>query len=179
MPTSVIGVLFHQFCRVQQENTGNLQRGFSAEDCSLKTFPNQPGQIPAVIEMRVRQQYGVEFGHVRGYGSPIAQTQSFQTLKKAAIHQHATTAFFQQIAGTRDRPGGTKKGDPHGSIVVRKDSLRITCDVLAREIPYTGQTACYYPSIHMTTAWHTLDAATVASRVSSEMAAAAKSGAGR
>ena len=55
MPVGVLRILFLDAARVRQDDAAEILRAGRAEDAAAETLRDEPRQIAAVIEVRVRQ----------------------------------------------------------------------------------------------------------------------------
>ena len=98
-----------------------------------KPLRDQPRQVAAVIEMRVRQHHRVDRRGRIGSARPVAQPQLLQPLKQPAIDQDPTAAQIEQMLGAGDRAGGSEKRQSTASDdytetrVMSAGSIQLSC----------------------------------------------------
>ena len=101
-----------------------------AEDAAAKTAGDQPRQVAAVIEVRVRQHHGVDALGIDRKRRPVPDAQLFQSLKQAAVDEHAVTAEIQQMLRPGDGPCGAEKRQSGHSMTileVMRRAIRVWC----------------------------------------------------
>ena len=77
----------------------------------LEPVFNQQGQIPAVVNVGMRQQHRLDLAGHNGQGIPVAQTQLLVALKQTAVHQQALLLVLDQVFGAGDRVSPAQKSD--------------------------------------------------------------------
>ena len=128
MSPGMISIFLHQFCRIQQKDAGDLQRGFSAEDCSLKTFSNQPWEISAVIEVCVRQDDRVDVVRVKGQETATPLVQVLNRAEPGAALNRSLAAYAEALeAYEAGRFAEAEKGFAN---VVRLDPVDATAAMM-------------------------------------------------
>ena len=95
--------------RVRQNQRTELLGRRGAEDPAAKPGRNQPRQIPAVIEVRMGQDDGVDRGRVDRQRLPVAQPQFLQPLKQAAVDQHAPAIDLEEVLRAGHRTSGAEE----------------------------------------------------------------------
>ena len=109
MPVRLPRVLFLDARRVRQHERAQVARARRAEDAAAKALADQPRQVAAVIEMRVREDDGVDrAGRDRERG-PVAQPQLLEALEQAAVDENAMVAEIEQMLRAGDGAGGAEK----------------------------------------------------------------------
>src|SRR5690606_9497875 len=87
-----------------------LEGGRRAMDRALVAIRrHQPGDVAAVVDMRVRENdrpYAVGAERRR---RPVAMAQLLVALKQTAVHQQAAVAGLQNVTGAGHRATGTEK----------------------------------------------------------------------
>jgi hypothetical protein len=66
-----------------------------------------------MIEVRVRQDDGVERGRTDGQWLPVAGAQLFEPLKQATVDEDAVAVGFEQMFGAGHRARGSETGERH------------------------------------------------------------------
>jgi hypothetical protein len=71
--------------------------GCRRSSAPLEPARNQPRQVPTVIQVRMRQDDGVDGRGIDGQRLPVPQPKLFQPLKQAAIDQDSASVRLQQV----------------------------------------------------------------------------------
>ena len=64
-----------------------------------------------MVEMRVRQDHGVDARRLDREGIPVAQAELLQPLEQTAIDEDPPSGRLDQVAGARDRAGAAEEGE--------------------------------------------------------------------
>ena len=144
------GVLFLNVRRVGQDERAQVARPGGAEDAAAKSAGDQPRQVAAMVEVRVREHDGVDALRVDRKRRPVPQAQLFQSLKQPAIDEHAVIAEVQQMLRPGDGPCGAEKRQSGHSMTIlevmrRSDSRHGrpaaagSCCLLTLTVPIVAQ----------------------------------------
>ena len=108
---------------------------------AAKAFPHQLRQEPAVIDMGMRQQHGIDIGGPKWKGAVIQLLQRLWTLKQAAVDEKRRPRF-EQVAGAGHGAGRAAKsnGDAHDvfsghcrhEFAAQGDAKFVECDRVGR-----------------------------------------------
>src|SRR5439155_25422238 len=82
-----------------------------AEDAPPKASPDEPRQISTMIEVRMREDDGVDAPGIDRQRRPVALSQLFEPLKQAAVDQHLMVAQIEQMLRPGDGSRGSEKGE--------------------------------------------------------------------
>jgi hypothetical protein len=119
VPVRVPRILFLNMRRVGQHQRAQVLGARRAENSPSISHGDKTRQIPAVIEVRVRQDDRVNRGRIDRERLPVAQPQLFQPLKQAAIDENPAPVDLEKMFGARDGPGRPQKGQLHGGRMIR------------------------------------------------------------
>ena len=109
MAVGVARVFFLNVRGVGQDERAQIARARRAEDAAAKSAADQPRQIAAVIEMRVREDHRVDALGIDRQRRPVAEPQLLQALKETAVDEHAVAAEVEQMFGAGDGAGGAEE----------------------------------------------------------------------
>jgi hypothetical protein len=109
LPVGLPGVLFLNARRVRKDQGAQLSSAGGAEDRSAKPLGDKPRQVTAVIEVRVRQNDGIDSRRVDRKRPPIPIPQLLETLKETAVDQNSAIIHVEQMLRAGDGTGGPKK----------------------------------------------------------------------
>ena len=97
--------------RVGQDDLDQVLRALGAEHAAAEALRHQPGQVAAVIEVRVRQHHRLDTRRPDRQVLPVPLAQLLQPLEEPGVHQHARAIRLDQVLRARDRPRRTQKRD--------------------------------------------------------------------
>ena len=95
-------IFFLNMAAVWQQNFAQITCTPAGMHMTRKPFFHQQGQVAAVIQMGMGQQYGINLIGCYGQRSPIAKPQLLVALKQTAVHQHMFAVVLNQVFGTGD-----------------------------------------------------------------------------
>ena len=102
-------VLFLQVRGVGQHQLAQVGRAAGAVHRALEALRDEPRQPAGVIDVRVRQDDGVDrLGRDR-QRRPVALPQLLQALEQSAVEQDALAIDLEQMLGAGHRAGGSEK----------------------------------------------------------------------
>ena len=102
-------VFFLQVRGVGQHQPAQIGGAAGAMHRALESLRDQPRQPAAVIDVRVREDDGVDrLGRDR-QRRPVAQAQLLQALEQPAVEQDSLAIDFEEVLGAGHRAGGTEK----------------------------------------------------------------------
>ena len=90
-------VLFLNFRRIGEHQRAQVLGAWRAEHASPKASSNQARQIPAMIEVRVRQNQRVNRRRRNRERLPVAVAQFFESLEQPAIDEDSMSAEVEQV----------------------------------------------------------------------------------
>ena len=124
LPIRLASVLFLNVRRVRQHQRAQIPGARRAEHASAKALGDEPRQVAAVIEVRVRQDDGVDPRRIDRKRPPVAISQLLETLEETAVDQNATVAEVEQMLRAGDGTGGSEKRQRrrHASALYSEDS---------------------------------------------------------
>ena len=103
VPVRLARVLFLNVRRVGQHQRAEIPGARRAEHASPKALRDEPRQIAAVIEVRVRQDDRIDPRRIDRKRCPVALPQLLETLKEAAVDENPTVAESRADASSRSR----------------------------------------------------------------------------
>src|SRR5580765_193078 len=109
---------------VGQHQRAELAGPWGTESPALEALRDEPGQVPAVVEMCVCQHDGIDSGRVHRQRGPVAETQLFQTLKQSTVDQHAMIAKVQQMLGSGHRACCAEKRESRHPVTILDRMVR-------------------------------------------------------
>jgi hypothetical protein len=74
---------------IGQQDVSQIDGRWSGIYRALETLRNEPRQVSGVIDMRMREDDGIDGSWINWRSLPISQSQIFRTLKHAAVQQNA------------------------------------------------------------------------------------------
>ncbi len=92
---------------VEQDEASNVDRRGSRINGSVEALFEEPGQIAAMIEMRMCQHDGFDTRRFYGKPAPIELPELARALEQSAIDQQAAALVFKQVLGACDSPRTT------------------------------------------------------------------------
>jgi hypothetical protein len=115
LPIRPLGIFFLQVSRISQHDLGQLRGTAGAKDPAGKSLRDQPGQMPAMIEVRVREHDGIN--RTRGHRErlPVPLPNDLETLKQAAVHKDTNVADLEQVFRSSYRSRRTQKRQSHAN----------------------------------------------------------------
>jgi len=90
VPVRVHRVLFLNASGVRQHDAAEIERPRGAKDPAAEALSDEPRQVSAMIEVRMRQHDGMDRIGANRQRLPVALTQLFQSLKQPAVNKHAS-----------------------------------------------------------------------------------------
>ena len=102
-------VFFLDVRGIRQHERAEIAGARGAEDAAAKTSGHEAGQIAAVVEVRMREDHGVDPGRIDRQRGPVAQAQLFEPLEEPAVDEHAVIAQVEQVLGAGDGARGAEK----------------------------------------------------------------------
>jgi hypothetical protein len=100
--------------RIQHHEPCQLAGGLRRDDLPAEAALHQEGQPAAMVEMGMRQEHAIERCGVESERSGIVLVELATALEQPAIDQDAAAAGLDEMAGTRDAPGGAVERELHG-----------------------------------------------------------------
>jgi len=94
---------------VGQDDLAQILRAQRAEHAAAETLRHEARQIPAMIEVRVRQDNRVDGRCLDRQVLPVPQAQLLQALKKPGVHHDPRAIGFDQVLRPGDRSRRTEK----------------------------------------------------------------------
>lgn len=115
-----LGVFLLQEGRIQQHQFEQLAAGFGGMDRAAIPLGHQTRQQPAVIEVGVGNDHGIQAARIEGKSTVVLIFLLAASLVHAAFEQHpGTLAAFHEVAGACDLLNRADEGEQgHGSILV-------------------------------------------------------------
>ena len=95
--------------RVRQNQCAEIACAGGAEHAAAEALGDMAGDVPAVIQVRVREDDGVDRGRRDGERLPIAQAQLFEALKESAVDQDLVVTRVDEVFGPGDGACRTQK----------------------------------------------------------------------
>src|SRR5438445_2930851 len=105
--------LLLQMSGISEEYGTQIDGGRRGKNWSVESFFGQPGNPAAVVEMRVRQDYGIDVARRNRSVFPVAQPPIFRALKKTAVNQHLHAGLVRNVVARIDEV--FRSGDGSGS----------------------------------------------------------------
>ena len=102
-------VFFLDARRVRQDQPGQVVRAAGAVDPALEAAGHQPRQPPRVVQVRMREDDGIDGVGRNGQGGPVAKPQLLEPLEQPAVEQRALSVDLEKVLGAGHGPGGSKK----------------------------------------------------------------------
>ena len=106
---------------IRQDERAEIPRAGSAEDTPAKAAGDEPGQVSAVVKMRVREHHGIDAVGIDRQRRPVSLAQLFGALEQTAVHENVTAARFEQMLRPGDCPGGTKERKGSHSMTILEE----------------------------------------------------------
>src|SRR5262249_14388064 len=103
----VARVLLLDVRRVGQHERTEVTRAGCPELPSFEPLRDEPWQIPAVIEVRVCKDHGVDVLRLNRERLPVSFAKFLETLKEPAIDKHPVGTRLEKMLGAGDRSGGS------------------------------------------------------------------------
>jgi hypothetical protein len=95
-------LFFLQMAGVRQDDRTQIDCRRRGKDRPVEAFFDQPGNPAAVVEMRVRQNHGINVTRRNGSVFPVAQSPFLLSLKKTAVNQHLHAGLVGRIVARID-----------------------------------------------------------------------------
>lgn len=83
------GVFFLNPRRVGEHESAQISSARRAEDRTTESSGHQPGKVPHMIEMRVRQYHGIDIRRGDRKGIPVPKAKFLEPLEQSTIHKDA------------------------------------------------------------------------------------------
>ena len=96
-----LGIIFLDAAGIREHDAAEILGARRAEHAPGKTLRDEPRQISTMIEMRVRQDDGVDFRGFDWQVLPVALPQFLQTLKQSGIDQDPGRRRLEQVPSIR------------------------------------------------------------------------------
>jgi hypothetical protein len=90
-------VLLLNVRRIRKHERAQVARARRTKDAAAKALADQSRKVTAVIEMRVRENDGIDLRGGDRQRGPVTTPQLFETLKKSAIDQNPMVAEIEQM----------------------------------------------------------------------------------
>ena len=113
MPAHIAGVFLLNLRAVAQHDRGDVGRRGRAEDRSAKSGPIESRKIPAVINVRMRENDAVEVFRVTVELLVLLARFLAATLKKTAVEQHAQVVGLDEMLAAGDFSRRPEKRELH------------------------------------------------------------------
>ena len=111
MPVGKKGIFFLNVAAVGQQDGGQVAGARCGMDSPAKTFLDQQRQVPAVVQVSMCQDHGIDLIGDHWQGAPVAQAQLFVTLEQSAIDQQTLAVVFNQVFGAGDSVSSAEEGE--------------------------------------------------------------------
>ena len=106
-----------------------------AEDASFVTLSSQPWKVADMVQVRVRENDGIEaLGGNRKF-VPVPEAKLFQPLEQSAVEQDPFSTVLEKIFGAGDRPRRTEKCEFRHAT---NDDIRVFRDPSRRLHPFAA-----------------------------------------
>lgn len=90
---------------VGQKELQEVGRRTRGEDASLEAVLDEPRQVPAMVDVPVRQHDPVDRRRIDRQPLPVAEPQRLESLVEPAVHQDPLPSSLDQMLRARDRAG--------------------------------------------------------------------------
>ena len=104
-------VLFLDASGIGQNDAAEIERPCRAEHATAKPLRHETRQIPAMIEVGMRQHDRIDVGRPNRKRLPIPFAQFLQPLEEPGINQHPGGAGVEQVFGAGHRPRGSQESN--------------------------------------------------------------------
>ena len=98
---------------IRQHVGTQVDRSARRQDPAAKPLTHQLRQQSAMVDMRMRQQHGIDVGGPEREGSVVQFLQGLLTLEQAAVDQKAAGLRFKEVARAGHRARGAAKPNGH------------------------------------------------------------------
>ena len=129
-------VFFLQVAAVGQQNRAQVARARAGIHRAMKAALGQQRQVAAVVQVRVREQHGVDVARRHRQRTAVAQAQLLVALKQAAVHQHVDALVAYQKFGAGDRVRAAQKADLHAHSAPCRQTRPATGHKKSRQVLY-------------------------------------------
>ncbi len=99
-------VLFLDLRGVREHDRAKVLCAGRAEDPAAESLGDEPGQVPAVIQVRVGQDDRIDGRRRYGKGLPVELAQRLEALKQPAINENLMSAEVQEVLRAGDSACG-------------------------------------------------------------------------
>jgi hypothetical protein len=103
-------VFLLQVRRVGQHQPAEIERAAGAVHGALEALRHEARQPAAVIDMRVREDDGVDRLGGDRQRRPVAQAKLLQSLEQSAVEQDPLAVYFEEVLGARDSARSSEEG---------------------------------------------------------------------
>ena len=107
----VRGLLFLEVARVRQQDPREVLGPSRRGDRPAEAVLDEPGQVPDVVDVGVREGDGVDPRGIDGQLVPVPQAEVLQALVEAAVHEEPPPGRLDQELRAGDRPRGAQALD--------------------------------------------------------------------
>ena len=98
VPVVKPGIFFLQVAGVGKDDAAQIDRGRRGIDGTAESFPHQPRNPAAMVEVGVSQDDSVNAGRRHRRGLPVAQPPFLGSLEHAAIDEHLKSGFTAPVS---------------------------------------------------------------------------------
>src|SRR5690606_29931305 len=117
MQRFLLRVFFVDIGGVAQHDRGKVDGRLVREHLAAEAAPAEQGEPAGMIDVRMRENDGVDFGGIERERSRVGTLVLQAALEHAAIDEHAASRDFQQMQGTGDLASSTMKNKLHPNSV--------------------------------------------------------------
>src|SRR5262249_7600730 len=111
-------VFFLDVRRIRQHECAEVARSRRAEDPAAIPLGHEARQIPAVIEVRVREDDGVDLRGVERQSRPVSQPKLLEALKQSAIDEDFAAIEIEKMLRPGDGSGRTEKRERRHAVTI-------------------------------------------------------------
>ena len=111
VPVGVLGLFLLEITAVRQQDAAQGTRSRRAVDLTTVAVTHEQRDIAGMVQVRVREQDGVDVCGRDGERLPVAQAQLLQPLEQTAVHQDPAASRAHQVLRSRHRPRCAQKPD--------------------------------------------------------------------
>ena len=120
-------ILLLNAASIRQDQLTQVFRPWRAEDTPLVPLRGQPGKVAHMIQVGMGEDHSMEATGQNWKFVPVSETELLQPLEQAAVEQYPLSIVFEEVLGTGDGAGGTKKCE-FGHVT--NDDIRVFLDLL-------------------------------------------------
>lgn len=99
VPIGVLGILFLQMSAVEEDQPGYVEGSSGCVNRPGEAFSDKPGEITAVIEMRVSKHNFPDRSWIDGKALPVELAQLSRTLKQSAVDHETPVFIVEEVLG--------------------------------------------------------------------------------